>query len=134
MIVTNAKGLADALLTATGSVAVTVTDGADKATAVADLVWNDGDPNGTGLVDFLFDIGASVDGAIGKFEAAAGVKGDWDYDEDTGPNWWGLHGTFKGVTFTVYTHKSGSLKIGAHDRNALDLVGLKAALLTVVTS
>lgn len=129
-----------ALKACTGAVSVTSTD--LHTVSTADLVWNVGERNGTALAGFLdLPKGLWPDMAIPKLEAAAGVKGDWDYDEETGSNWWGLVGTFKGVTFTVYTHKSGSIKIGAHDgflgihpAESLDLAGLKAALLAVVTS
>lgn len=92
------------------------------------LIWNAGDRNMTSLREILFDI-SDVNTAIRKLEAAAGVEGDWEQDE-YGFNWWGLHGTFDGVVFTVYTHKSGTLKIGGHD--GLDVAGVKAALLEVI--
>ena len=101
------------------------------------LVWNDGDRNMTGLVDWLDVPGGKVDDAIAKFEAAAGVKGDWDLNDFGAYDWWGLHGTFHGEIFTVYTHKSGKLKIGGEgapgDPGNLDVAGLKAALLALLT-
>jgi hypothetical protein len=103
------------------------------AMTTTDLIWDMGDRNGTSRVGFL-DLPADVAStAIAKLEAAAGVTGDWDYDDDSGWNWWGLVGTFKGATFTVYTHKSGTLKIGASSPTALDLVGLTDALRALVT-
>lgn len=95
------------------------------------LLWNAGNRNGTGLAALL-DVPGSVDDAIAKLETAAGVKGDWDLNDFGAWDWWGLHGTFNGALFTVYTHKSGTLKIGAHDTDALDLPALKAALLALL--
>lgn len=93
------------------------------------IIWNEGDRNGSSQrLDWLDE--QNTDDAIKKLEAAAGVKSDWDYDEETGWNWWGLVGTFRGVMFTVYTHKSGRVKIGGGD--GLDVPALKAALLEVV--
>jgi hypothetical protein len=106
-----------------------------------DILWLDGNPNGTSLAGYL-DLPLSMgrDEAIAKLEAAAGEKGDWEYTEDYGHNWWGLVGTFKGKTFTVYTHKGSGIHIGAHDGflgmhepEVLDVAGLKAALLALVT-
>jgi hypothetical protein len=102
------------------------------------LIWNTGTGSGTCLHDYLdLPPGASVDAAIATLEAAAGTTGEWDYDEDSGWSWWGLVGTFDGATFTVYTHKSGSLHIGSYrgfgrPAEALDITGLKAALLALV--
>lgn len=97
-----------------------------------EIIWNDGDRNFTGLVEILTEV-THVDAAITKLEAAAGVQGDWDYDDDWGASWWGLVGTFGGEVFTVYTHKSGTLKIGAKCFDgALDIAGVKAAILRIV--
>lgn len=93
------------------------------------IVWGAGDRNMTGLLAWL-DV-ADVDAAIKALEAAAGVKGDWMYDDDHGWDWWGLHGTFGGEVFTLYTHKSGTLKLGAKS-DALDLAGLTTALGAIV--
>ncbi len=95
----------------------------------AGIVWNDGDRNWTSLLAWL-DV-ADVPAAIAAFEAAAGVKGDWSYDDDHGWDWWGLHGTFGGEVFTLYTHKSGTLKLGAKS-DALDLAGLTTALGAII--
>ncbi len=103
---------------------------------MAELLWDVGDKNGTGLLDWLDGV-ADVDGAIRKLEAAAGAKGDWELNDFGAMDWWGLHGTFKGAVFTVYTHKSGVIKIGGdgffgnHD---LDVPGLKAALLAIINA
>lgn len=96
------------------------------------LIWNAGNRNGTGRLGWLEDSPVLPMEAIKKLEAAAGVKGDWDYDSDTGWNWWGLHGLFDGHVFTVYTHKSGSIKIGGFA--GLDVPALKAALLAIVSA
>ena len=114
-------------------------------TTTTDLLWNTGTGSGTSLTDWLATpAGMTVDAAIAKLELAAGVKGDWDYDDDYGWSWWGLVGTFKGATFTVYTHKGGSLHIGSYDgslgfaddpapsADSLDTVGLKAALTALI--
>lgn len=93
------------------------------------IVWNTGDGNMTCRLDWLDE--TDTMGTIAKLEAAAGVKGDWDYDEETGWNWWGLVGSFNGVRFTVYTHKSGTIKIGGDPGSGLDLPALKAALLSL---
>jgi hypothetical protein len=102
---------------------------------MTDMVWNAGNRNGTSRVAIL-DI-ENVDAAIEKMEAAAGVQGEWELNDYGMMDWWGLTGTYKGATFTVYTHKSGSLKIGAHhgfltDDEGLDVDGLTAALLALV--
>jgi hypothetical protein len=100
-------------------------------TMMTDLMWNAGNRNGTSRVAIL-DI-EHVDAAIEKFEAAAGVQGEWELNDDGMMDWWGLTGTYKGATFTLYTHKSGSLKIGAHTYDeALDVNGLTAVLLALV--
>jgi hypothetical protein len=97
------------------------------------IKWNDGSSNGTCLLDF-FDEVVNVNEAIVKLEDAAGESGGWDED-----GWWGVHGTFKGESFTVYTHKSGILKIGGYSNaggysDGLDIKGLKVALLEVIAS
>jgi len=97
--------------------------------AATKLIWNAGDRNGTSLHDFL-DV-ENVDAAIAKLEAAAGAKGDWEMGE-YGWDWWGLTGTFEGKTFTVYTHKTGRLKIGAHAHSGLDVVAVRKLLEAVV--
>ena len=100
------------------------------------LQWNVGEWSGSALMAYLDVPDVAV--AIAKLEAAAGVKGDWDWDPDLGSRWWGLHGTFKGAVFTVYESKGGALHIGGHNGlfkdEALDTDGLTAALLAVVTS
>ena len=94
------------------------------------IKWNDGSRNGTGLLDWLDE--KNTIAAIDALEHAAGVKGEWDGgDEDCLPSWWGLHGTFNGHVFTVYTHKSGCIKIGGFG-DGLDVIGLKAALTDIV--
>lgn len=92
------------------------------------LTWNVGDRNLSYRLDWLGE--TNTDATIAALEAAAGVKGDWDYDDETGYNWWGLHGTFNGHLFTLYTHKTGDIKIGGFD--GLDVAGLKAALAPLV--
>lgn len=138
---TAAADLAEALRLCTGSVAVTVTDGPVTATATA-IKWNEGSSNGTCLAAWLdLPKGQLVEAAVAKLEAAAGAKGDWEYDDETGWNWWGLHGTFGGAIFTVYTHKSGTLKIGATHNGflgggeaTLNIEALKTALLALVAA
>ena len=95
------------------------------------IVWNTGDRNLTCRLDWLGERYADTAATIAKLEAAAGVKGDWDYDDETGWNWWGLVGTYKGVLFTVYTHKSGTIKIGGDPDAGLDVAGLKTELLSL---
>lgn len=96
------------------------------------IVWNAGIRNMTALIDFLDEPAADTDRLIRTFEATAGVTGEWDWDDECGASWWGLHGTFHGELFTVYTHKSGRLKIGGDPDGALDRAGLKAALLALL--
>ena len=96
------------------------------------LVWNAGYRGATAFADWLDNDIKDVNGAIAKLEAAARTKGDWDENYYGGHDWWGLHGTFDGAVFTVYTHKSGLLKIGSGFDKTLDLAGLKTALMAVV--
>jgi hypothetical protein len=100
---------------------------------MTDLIWNTGTGHGTCLLDW-FEV-PNVDAAIATLEAAAGAKGQWEFTDDYGYNWDGLVGTFKGAVFTLYTHKSGTLKIGGTANSflgpgepTLDVAGLKAAL------
>jgi hypothetical protein len=87
------------------------------------ILWNDGNRNGTSLLDFLGE--RNTDRVIAKLEKLAG-RSEWD-----GYDWWGVSGTFHGVTFTLYTHKSSRVKIGGHD--GLDVAGLKLALRDVLS-
>lgn len=93
------------------------------------IVWNAGSRNGTMRADWL-DV-SDVNAAIATLEAVAGTKGDWEMNDFGGHDWWGLHGTFDGEIFTIYTHKSGLLKIGAQDAR-LDVEGLKTALMKIL--
>ena len=91
------------------------------------LHWNEGDRNWTCLLDWLDE--TDTNAAIAALEASAGAKGDWDAGgDDYMPTWGGLMGTYKGVLFTVYTHKSGRIHIGGHPDSGLDLGGLKTEL------
>lgn len=96
--------------------------------------WGVGERNGTSRVGWLdLPAGVTVEAAIAKLEAAAGEKGDWEFEGETGWQWYGLVGTFDDEVFTVYTHKSGTLKIGGHWDGHLDLPALITALLAVVS-
>lgn len=92
------------------------------------LVWNDASRNGTSLRDFLNV--ENVDEAIMALETAADMKGEWEMNDFGAWDWWGLTGTFGGEVFTVYTHKSGRLKIGGGE--GLDVVGVRKALEAIV--
>lgn len=97
---------------------------------IADIRWNDGNRNGVSLAGYLDEF--DTDATIARLERAAGVKGEWDYDPDVlQHNWWGLHGTFRGVVFIVYTWKTGRIKIGTHAGSGLDIDDLRAALLAI---
>jgi len=92
------------------------------------LVWRMENSNGTSRRDWLDE--KDTNDAINKLEAAAGWRGEWETNDFGGQDWWGVTGTFNGAVFTLYTHKSGTIKIGGFED--LDVVGLKAALQEVI--
>lgn len=99
------------------------------------LTWGAGDRNMTTRLDWL-DV-PDTPANVAKLEAAAGATGDWMLNDFGGHDWWGLHGTADGTAdghvFTVYSHKSGTLKIGGFDDMPDGvLAGLKAALLAIL--
>ena len=94
------------------------------------IVWTTGEYSGTSLTDFVDDVW-NVDAAIAKIEKASGLQGEWDQNDFGGWDWWGLNGFYDGKLFSIYTHKSGTLKIGSY-QDGLDVKGLKAALLDII--
>ena len=93
------------------------------------ILWAHSGAAGTSL-RAIFDEVVDVDKAIASLEQLADQKGDWELNDFGGWDWWGITGVYNGAVFSLYTHKSGMLKLGGSDD--LDVEGAKAAVLRLL--